>query len=392
MNCIICLFPLEKNETHQCNNTRCQELFCRECLLLLIDFCIEEKTIPKCPAKNCDYYLTISNLNGLNEAYIAKYCNICMDFFLKDCGDEVQRQLQEKKIMDKLRTERLKFINQTYPAAIVLVSNIAFQSKIKRLDKQKKDTMKKNQSQYARKCMNITCNGTLNDKSVCLVCDSAFCSKCENVLIPDTAHECKQTDIDCVNLISNMIKCPGCFLPVFKDTGCDAITCGNCKTNFLYSTGEIGGHGSVNKAVNLNTSNKISVHYREHFEKLDPMCLERLLEVEYLEPKKISKNILLTPIKNYIQAKDKNMINGEMIRNYIQTGGRILTNSGYDITKILADQCLALAKNIDVYYKNTILIRDYYSHAAKLEELLKRSMSGSIILGYLDSWIYDLKK
>ena len=59
-----------------------------------------------------------------------------------------------------------------------------------------------------RFCMNISCDGFLNEDLTCLTCLHQFCSHCEKQL--DEGHICKQEDIDSVDVIRSCVKCPTC--------------------------------------------------------------------------------------------------------------------------------------------------------------------------------------
>lgn len=338
MECIICFSPI--TSVHQCSDSRCKESFCRECVVALIDFCVDEKTMPKCLSRNCDSYIILSDLNGIGSENLKTYYKACMNYFLQTNGDEIKTQMQEKILMDKFRKDQQKFIQEKFPAAISLIANIAFQPKLKKLEKYKTELVKKQLQSNHRGCMNITCSGILNENLQCLNCHSRFCPKCE--LILNEKHECKQKDVDSVSLISSLCKCPGCATRVFKNEGCDNITCSNCNTNFKYSTGEIGGSGSHNTKiiVNINQKHKLSIDYKNI---IPTNCLEKLLEIESLEPHIISKDTMLLPIKKYIETKDE--------RQFKQ-----------------------LAIRIDAYYNNCFKIRDYQMYMVQLENLLKSNI------------------
>ena len=338
VDCLICFCPIEVGFEHQCSDIRCTGKICRECLTLLIEFSAKESVMPKCPNTDCRSYFILADLVGISFYSYQKYRDACLDFFLKDHGDNIQKQLQEIAIIKKLRKERQKFITTNYPKAVALVASITLTSKLKRLEKQKSKILHNQMQQSYRSCMNLTCTGFLDKNLVCMTCQSEFCSKCEILL--KQGHKCKQIDLDSVNLVNNMTKCSGCKLPVFKDEGCDSITCSNCGTKFLYSTGKEGGHGSSNAkiTVNIQQRQKLSHSYTN---KIPKDLFEKILVVEGLEPKTISKKTLLSPLKLFFQ-----------------TGNR-------DSTKKL------LAKRINAYYINQLLMRDYQKHMVDLETLLK---------------------
>lgn len=331
MNCIVCYGVIEHE--HQCSDIRCKESFCRDCLESLIDFCVDEGILPKCPARDCGSFLTLSDFDGLDKDILLKYYQLCLNYFLKDQGDVIEKQIQEKALLRKHCEDRQKFIQDEFPAGISLMANIAFKSKLKRLEKQKAAVLKKDVKH--RSCMNSTCAGFLVDM-ICSVCQTEFCKQCEKTL--DKHHTCKQDDLDSVHFVNNLISCPACGQRIFKNQGCDHVSCA-CGENFHYSTGESGGPGSKNVkiAVNIDQRYKLTVLYKD---KVPKSCLKRLLQLESLEPKSISKDTLLVPVKKYIETKDERM------------------------AKVLANK-------IDAYHQNRFRNRDYQTNMVRLENMLK---------------------
>ncbi len=342
MTCIVCYSDLEKK--YHCSDIKCKEFYCKECVESLLDFCISEKILPKCPARNCNSFLTLTNFKDIN---VQNYYQLCLDFFLKDQGDIIEKQLQDKELLKEHCKSRQKFIQDEFPIGISLMAEIAFKSKLKRLTKQKAEMLKTYEKH--RFCMNSTCSGFLIDM-ICNRCQTEFCKKCEKIL--EKKHECKQEDLDSVHFVNGLIRCPTCQLPVFKNQGCDSISCSYCNTNFLYSTGEIGGHGSSNAKINVNLEQryKLSVIYKD---KIPHDCLKSLLQLELLEPKVINKDAMLHPVKKYIETKDEKMAK-------------------------------SLSIKIDQYHQNRFKIRDYQTMMVKLEQKIK---SDKLKLELLNNYI-----
>lgn len=338
MECIICLSELD-NKTYHCSNTLCNDKFCEECSILLIKYSREESLLPLCPSRNCQSTLLLCDISSLPKEIIYEYEQCCLDFFLKDQGDTVKKQLQERNIINQLRKERQQFISQTYPEAIALVASITFKNKMNKIDKQQQKIVQKQIELNNRKCMNTICSGYLDDNLMCLICYTNFCKQCEKII--DINHKCKQEDLDSVNIVNNMIRCPGCKLPVFKNEGCNYITCSNCSTNFEYTTGELSSHGSHNIKLNidLNQTYKLSFSYKH---KVPEHLLSLLLDLENLEPKKLNKNMILVPIKEYYQTNNRNVAK-------------------------------KLVKQLEKYYLNQYKVRDYIKYMIKIEELLNKS-------------------
>ena len=304
--CSICFCPFELTESkYTCADPKCNIMTCAICLEALIIFSEKGNLIPTCPSNDCNGIYIVSSLINISSETIKIYENACLNFFLKDQGDNIKKKIEEKKIVDKIRDERLQFLEQKFPKGIAFVAKLAFTDKLKQLDKQKSNIINLKLKNAQKSCLNSTCNGFLDPNFVCMSCLVEFCNKCEKKLTMQ--HNCKQEDLDSVNFVNNMIHCPGCKLPIFKNEGCDSITCSNCGINFLYSTGKIGGHGSANAKINVDVTKK--THISNDFSTSIPLdCLPLILQLEALQPPLKSKDAILTPIKLYIQSgKNKNL-------------------------------------------------------------------------------------
>lgn len=317
MTCIICLFPIDDTK-YTCSNPKCKEPFCQECLVMLIQYSLEESLLPACPSRNCQHTLLSCNLYKLPKEVIVMYEKCCFQFFLKSDGDVVNNQLNERKVLEQLREERQRFIIQTYPEAISLIATIAFSSKLTKLEKQKQKLLKDQALLNKRKCMNSVCNGYLNDDLVCMLCENQFCKQCERKILQNNnnnnkEHQCKQEDLDSVSIINDMVRCPGCKLPVFKNVGCNHITCSNCSTNFEYTTGALSSAGSNNSKLTVDLDQIKPLSFT-HKDKLSSNVLQLLVEVESLQPKPLSKDIILLPLRDYYNNKDAHLCANRLVK------------------------------------------------------------------------------
>ncbi len=347
LECAICFSSVSIQLIHSCSDERCTESFCRECLTLLIEFSADEKTIPKCPIRECNSYILLFNITGVENKTVKLYEESCLEFFLKEQGDDVKRLLQEKSILVKLREERQKFINKQYPAAIALTAQIAFTSRLRKLEKQKSKLIQKQLASSKRACMNSTCSGFLDDNLQCMLCQSSFCIKCEVLLKPK--HECKQEDLEAISMVNGMIKCPGCSLPVFKNVGCNHMKCSVCNTCFDYETGKENGseHGGENMKIQVNLKQRHNLS-RDYKHKLNALMMNKIVEIESREPKVTSKDTLLTPLKLY-----------------------------FDKTSTKEICAKKLAKAINHYHIQRFRIRDYQVRLVQIENALKQSKTSN---------------
>lgn len=309
MSCIICLFPIDGTK-FTCCNPSCHEVFCDECLTALIKYSIEEVLLPICPSRNCQQTLLLCDIKSLGKDVIKEYEKCCLQFFLKTDGDGVKQKIQEKQLLDHLKKERQQFITQTYPAPIALIASISFKNKLNKLEKEKQEVAKEQELLNKRKCMHGQCSGHLDDDFQCDTCETKFCTKCEKRL--GKKHICKKEDLDSVSIVNDMVRCPGCKLPVFKNVGCNHITCSNCDTKFDYVTGEISDHGSTNAKLNVDLDQIKPLSFT-HKDKLSKEAYELLVEIEGNKPKEVTKEVISNALKGYY-TKDDPTCGGKVVR------------------------------------------------------------------------------
>lgn len=405
-DCLICMCPIIENlesftDSHNlknefndelnklinncsitCANPYCTARVCKECLEYLITYSAKESLIPKCPSNTCNSIFLRTNIkrlfNNLESSDILnKFDKTCFEFFLKEKELKVRSNIQEEELLKKLRAERMKFIEESFPNAIYLTARIAFKDKLKKLDKMKAKKTNELIANNHKRCMNLACNGLLdNDPSsnsyVCTICDSKFCKKCEQLIdnessnihidpnnhVTSNIHVCNEELVSSVDFINNQVKCPGCKLPVFKNEGCDSITCSNCSTNFKYSTGEIGGHGSHNTKLvtDQNDTKKLSHVYQKV---LNRDQLDSLVQYESTEPKKVKNEIILKPIKEYLL--ESSVLNSEPLSS---ENSELFQTFYTDLSKKLE----LLTKN---KYDNIVYQRKLIELEKKFRKLLK---------------------
>lgn len=347
--CLICFCPIEGRH-YGCGDPLCTVSTCAECTGYLLTYSEGEGIIPQCPGEKCNSPFIISQLSGLPQEIIQKYYLACFKFILKSNGDAVLKKMASNKVLKKLREERMQFIQENFPAAIAVVASVAFNTKLKRLEKARKNRIKSNIAGAHRHCLNATCKGFLDKDLVCLVCISTFCAKCEK--IKRDGHKCKDGDVASVSMVNDMVRCPGCNLPVFKDRGCNSITCSNCGTNFKYSTGQKGGHGSSNARIQFQ-ENKILALSTSYKEIVNEEQLDILLRIELQQPPTYTKEILMPPIQKYY----KEIPEGEE-----EASPEVILKCGK-----------TLANRYDKYMQNRYHNRDYQNYLIEVEEMLQEN-------------------
>lgn len=92
---------------------------------------------------------------------------------------------------------------------------------------------------YIKKCIR-TCNGFINNKGHCPICDVQICMRCHEEKHKEEPHVCKEEDVASIRTIHQQTKaCPKCAVPIQKISGCNQMWCTLCKTAFDWDTGRV---------------------------------------------------------------------------------------------------------------------------------------------------------
>ena len=313
--CIICFDEIE-GKCYTCGESKCYSPLCGECISL----CIKDKesrgVLPECVNPRCNSYYLRSHITDLGGETTRLYDSCFLKYMVVQNGTKYQKEVEEGKMIERIRSQKLKFLKATFPKAITLVAEYGFQKKLRKIDRQRLRMIKEKLKMAKRLCMNAYCDGFLSDEYVCMTCSTAFCKDCEKPL--NEGHECKAEDIQSVNLIKACVKCPNCNIAVLKKDGCNNMTCSNCNVNFSYTTGEktrAGAHGA-NASIKVNLkSKKISTLYRSELES-KPEILTLIKEIEKFKPRKKSGKYWVGPLKKYYKHKDDVKGGRELARSF----------------------------------------------------------------------------
>lgn len=98
-------------------------------------------------------------------------------------------------------------------------------------------------TRFIMPCRNTDCNGYLNTKYKCELCETFTCAKCFEFIGKSEdkeTHECKEENIQSAELIRKETKpCPKCGTRISKISGCDQMWCTECKVAFSWRSGMI---------------------------------------------------------------------------------------------------------------------------------------------------------
>lgn len=348
MTCLVCFCPIEEKE-YTCGNPSCTAVMCGDCTNMYIEHSTQT---PRCINKDCNEYILYHTIQDLPTG--KHYEKLCFKEMNQNKEKDVKSKLQQETLIEKMRLDKIKFIKEQFPETIYFVSQIALESKLKRLEKQRIEFVKKEIKNTFRNCMNTFCNGTLNKNFTCTRCTTTFCRECEEVL--EENHTCNPDTMANVSFLHDMVHCPNCKIPIERSDGCNGMTCASCQTTFDYSNGQLSNHGSSNAPIKLRERTKLT---RIH--EIRPMWRTYICKIESLEP----QNLFNTEkFNNLFKAFYKDQISKEKV-------------------------CYKLAKYIQDYTVSKYKIKRYFKYLSEVEKKLK---DGDLSHRYLSNVIQELSK
>ncbi len=206
--------------------------------------------------------------------------------------------------------------------------------------------------------MNLMCKGSLDEDFVCITCDATFCKECER--LKKSGHVCDKNDVDSIKEINTTVKCPNCKLAIFRSSGCDHMTCANCKQHFNFKTGEAGGAGgNLIGEILVKDVYKLHVTHEEYLKK--HKLLDLVVKLELLEPKPATTNKINNSLSKLFKGK---LPDDTPVEN-------------------------KLAKDYEAYIKAKELNKAYHNCINEIEELIKIQ---KLSTAYLDKAIHTFTK
>jgi hypothetical protein len=332
MDCIVC-FDSHTNSI-KCYDKNCQIFICPSCFEHYIKHCLDSRILPKCLNSKCNYiYPRKHDIKNYDIAILHSLTN--------ENQEIVSKIVENDLILNKLRNERKVFIDNNFPVAISRVANIIMKQKLMKIEKQKKDKITQIINNSKKKCMNFTCTGYLDDRFKCITCSTQFCNICE--MIKKDNHICDTNNIETINIINSMIKCPQCKIPILKSEGCNDMTCTSCNTNFFYDTGTQGGHGNNhNETINITVNASLSKYFHEYLYEND--LLDLINKFETFEIKSPNNESVIKLLSTYMyELKTTNINNVEKFAEQISIAynkylKKFYSNKKYTTLKVLLEK------------------------------------------------------
>ena len=367
VECMVCVSEVPKTHIKKCPH--CEFECCTTCIKYHINS--SQKTEKNC--MNCKKKLPRSILvSFLGKSYIDKlYRTDIKELIFKEEMILVPRSLPEVEKRKNIRTIQEKITtlenifqkdvheNKLVPGTLehfeqrgLMTGRVTFyNSQIAALK-----GMKVQQSvikQYKFPCENKECNGFVDANWICSICDKETCKHCHT--IKEDEHECKQEDIDTVELIKKESKpCPKCNISIMKVNGCDQMWCVSCHTTFDWKTLHIKTSGILHNPEYFRymRENGIVIPRNPN----DNPCMDEyeqayrtltLINSNFIKEEKTDNNM-----KKRVEKGEDTLIK-EYITNNLQTRNLKLSDELYKVAKRNAD--VRLKEAVEYEEKHTIL-------------------------------------
>ena len=184
-------------------------------------------------------YLPLVQQELMEEKEIAKIAKIRyrirrIGFDIQNKNMFIERLQNQKRKKTKTQEEKLnKYIEE------VKELNIELTEQMDKIPENTPEIKKKKEKIFTLPCPMNECNGYLDKKYICGICEKEVCNKCWK---EKYKHVCNKDDIKTVKeLTKNSKPCPGCGILTYIIDGCPQIFCiiPSCHTVWNYKTGEL---------------------------------------------------------------------------------------------------------------------------------------------------------
>ena len=244
-DCSICCEPFNKSNRCKINCKTCDSDNITACQSCAKRYILDQPTDPSCMVCKVEWDTEFLS-NNFTKVFVNKELKNHRENYLLEKQlamlPETQEYAEQLKLIEglekqkdiillkKIKLEReLKKLNSGIRLIDVTVSEI-------RHGTYNKDKPK---SQFSYKCPVDNCNGFLNERFECGICDNKICRHCMEIKEED--HECDEDKKETVKLLRQDTKpCPKCGELIHKlPYGCDQMYCIKCHTAFSWKTGQL---------------------------------------------------------------------------------------------------------------------------------------------------------
>lgn len=240
MDCTICCEKFNKSTRFQVECKSCEESVCRQCYkTFILEHSQQEPGCMFCKVPFDRDFMNTSLTKKFVDTSIKKHVeNVYLEQEMSKLPETQQAAKTEKRVRDLMveldkATKILSDLKKQYREQQDIVR--AYQLNILR-ERQGNTVSEIPENNFTHKCSLPDCNGFLDDKYICGLCDTQFCKKC--LEIKNENHECDKELLATIQAIKKEAKpCPSCGEMISKIDGCDQMWCIKCHVQFSWRTG-----------------------------------------------------------------------------------------------------------------------------------------------------------
>lgn len=303
MSCLSCLD--DEVELFVCK--KCNAGVCFDCFLIQFNIFKKEMQMPECCGCKNQYVYSDFNKSKCEKfkSLENEFINAVYNFTISNNEWFFINKKNKHDLVEKILIKRIQTIEQMPLCVNYIIKKYMFEN-LKKIDKDYETSIVTQIENSKVKCYNFTCDGVLNNKNKCLLCDAVFCYDCENPR--DLRHECDPEDLKTIeDLRLNTVKCPKCGVRIHKSQGCNSMTCTVCHCNFLYNnpvlSSDIYQNGGGNK----------------HNTPLNITIIKSIQDVKYNVSENDYENVeYLKYLLDIIISMDKNVLKVENILKHVK--------------------------------------------------------------------------
>lgn len=244
-DCSICCETFNKSNRCKINCKTCESdeiIACQSCAKRYI---LDQPTDPSCMVCKIEWD-TEFLCNNFTKTFVNKELKNHKENYMLEKQlamlPETQEYAERIKLIDGLEKQKEILLNKKRKMEIEMKK---MNVDIRQIDTTISDiryenyNMPKEKSEFSHKCPVDNCNGFLNQKFECGICDNKICKHCMEIKEDD--HECNEDKKETIKLIRQDTKpCPKCGQLIHKlANGCDQMYCIKCHTAFSWRTGQL---------------------------------------------------------------------------------------------------------------------------------------------------------
>ena len=240
MDCPICCETFSgRNKQILCHH--CNQGACASCTKRMLEESVNE---PQCMFPDCK---KVWDREFLCEKFSSTYVNVTYKKHRENVLVDRQMVFMEQTQQEINRLDEIERLRVSLMDDLTWSERSAVIDRIRVLEN--KEHKERREAFYGR-CPKETCNGFVNNKFQCGICETKVCRKCRVEVSPDPEirkeHECDPNLIQTLELMRKDCKpCPTCKVLINKYEGCDQAFCTECKTVFSWRTLQVVTNGPL---------------------------------------------------------------------------------------------------------------------------------------------------